>query len=292
MFLSVIICTRNRADEIVNCLPLIAAQAKNFSDVEVLVIDNGSTDHTKETVERLAAGNPIRYVYEPVAGLCQARNRGAAESRGRVLVYIDDDVQIQDDWIARIRAHFEAGKSDCLGGKVSVRLEGQPPFEIGEEMLWFFQATAFGDAERRLRFPEHPIGCNMAFRREVFEAVGGFNTELKLYGDETDFFRRAAAKDFLIVYDPRIEVSQIIPAGRLTVEELRHKSYIWGKGSATLWLLSTPGFFRRSRKIAEFSLRAVYVGLSSLVSWSFGKFYTFWYNCGYLAQLLRGLERK
>src|SRR5690348_12990589 len=96
MLLSVIICTRNRASEIAECLPGLAEQAKQFSDVEVLVVDNGSTDNTKETVQQLSDRFqfPFRYVFEPIAGLCQARNRGAAEAQAEVLAYIDDDERI------------------------------------------------------------------------------------------------------------------------------------------------------------------------------------------------------
>jgi glucosyl-dolichyl phosphate glucuronosyltransferase len=300
MFLSVIICTRNRAAEIVNCLPSVAREARSFSDVEVVIVDNGSTDSTREVIENVSEklDYAFRYLFEPVAGLCQARNRGRAESRGQAIAYIDDDVLLEDGWIAKIREHFLAEKSDCLGGKVSVRLEGDAPFEIEDEMLWFFQASNFGERERELKFPEHPIGCNMAFRAEVFDTVGGFNTELKLYGDETDFFRRVSEKNFTVFYDPQIEVSQVIPADRLTVEELKHKSYIWGKGAAKVWLLSTlesdgggGGGVKRIKKIAEFGLRTLYIQLVSIASRAnFGKFYTLWYNRGYLAQLMKGLK--
>ena len=294
MLLSVIICTRNRADEIVNCLPEVARQAREFMDVEVVVVDNGSTDNTKQVIAELSKSEdyPFRYVFEPVAGLCQARNRGRTEARGKVLSYIDDDLIIEEGWIRHIREHFLRETTDCLGGNVDVTLIGNEELDFPDDMLWFFGKRAFGRETREFHLPEHPVGGNMSISTRVFDEVGGFDTNLKLYGDETDFFRRASAKGFKMLYDPKVVVRQIIPANRLTKKELRSKSYNWGKGSATVWMLQTPGFFKRLAKIIEYFFRAVYVGVSSLVRSSFGKFYTFWYNCGYLAQLLKGLEKR
>lgn len=293
ILLSIIICTRNRADEIINCLPEVARQAQEFSDIEIIVVDNGSTDNTKEVIANFAEklNYPFRYVYESVAGLCQARNTGRAAAKGKVLTYIDDDEQIAAGWAEQIREHFLMAKSDCLAGKVGVRLEGEPPFPVEDKMLWFFCATNYGENERFLSYPEHPFGGNMSFKTEVFDAVGGFDTNLKLYGDETNFFRRASEKGFSMFYNPRAEVKQVIPANRLTKDELRQKSYIWGKGAATNWLLSVGGFGQRIAKIVEFSIRTAFMELSSVFGVNFGKFYTLWYNRGYLTQLLKGLEK-
>lgn len=293
MFLSIIVCTRNRAGEITNCLPAVAEQVREFEDVEVVVVDNGSTDDTRDVIEALGRKfrYGFRYVYEAEAGLCSARNRGRAEARGEILAYLDDDVQLGDGWVARVREHFLAGKSDCLGGKVTAEMDAEPPFAIEDSMLWFFQVTDFGDEARRLKFPEHPIGCNMAFRTEVFDAVGGFDTNLKLYGDETDFFRRASEAGFVMWYDPTAELSQRIPAERLTIEELKSKSYKWGQGAATGWMLAFGGKGRMP-KIGEYVLRTAYVRAGSVVKSSFGRFYTYWYNRGYLAQLIKGLAEK
>ncbi len=292
IFLSIIICSRNRAHEIVNCLPGVAAQARMIPDAEVIVVDNGSTDNTKQVVEKIAAGlnYPFRYVYEPIPGLCQARNTGRAGATGKVLAYLDDDALLKPKWMERVYQHFQQQKSDCLGGKVSVDLGGKMPFRFDESMHWFFMASNMGETPRMLAHPEHPTGCNMAFTTNVFDTVGGFNTNLKLYGDETDFFRRVFEHGFTVYYDPAVELSQFIPADRLTKEELKDKSYKWGKGSATHWLLKGNPAGQRAFKVAEFTARTAYMAVMSKLRGNFGGFYTYWYNRGYLAQLLKGLE--
>ncbi|MBL7725349.1 MAG: glycosyltransferase family 2 protein [Chitinophagaceae bacterium] len=292
-FLSIIICSRNRGMELKDCLPLVAKQAALFSDTEVVVVDNGSTDNTKQVVEETAAGSSyqFRYIFEPVPGLCQARNRGRLEAKGKVLAYIDDDVRLGTDWILKIKEHFSQAKTDCLAGKVTVHLDDKVPLRIDESMYWFFGATGFGDKPRMLAYPEHPIGCNMVFTVKAFDAVGGFDTNLKLYGDETELFRRITAKGFEMFYNPDFTVHQSIPANRLTKKELGYKSFIWGKGSATAWMLSGISGFQRIGKIIEFFGRTCYMGIMHRFRDDFGSFYTYWYNRGYLAKLVKGLDK-
>jgi len=292
VMLSVIICSRNRAHEIVNCLPGVAEQAKNFSDVEVIIVDNGSTDNTKEVVQQMSASlqYPFNYIFEPIAGLCQARNRGRQEAKGTVLAYLDDDAILKDGWVERIRKHFSEKKSDCLGGKVSIELGGEMPFVFEENMHWFFMASNLGEQPRPLVHPEHPTGCNMAFTTDVFDAISGFNTNLKLYGDETDFFRRVNEKKFSVYYDPAVEVSQFIPKERLTKEDLKDKSYKWGKGAATLWMLSNRETLPRVKQIISFFAKTCYMHFKNLFKADFGKFFTLWYSRGYLSQLFKRIK--
>ncbi len=294
-FLSIIICTRNRADELNACLDLVVKQAKSFTDVEVLVIDNGSTDNTKYIVENISkqCNFIIRYIYEPIAGLCQARNRGRSESRAKILAYIDDDVRLKDQWVANIRQHFVEKSSDCLGGKVSIQLGAEAPFKLSKEMFEFFGEINYGDVMREFqetdRLP-YPIGCNMAFTTDVFDAVGGFRTAFKLYGDETDFFRRTKQKNIKILYVPNVEVQQYIPAERLTKQELREKSYLHGRGFATSWLLSSPGLLRRVIRAGWYCFKVCVLALIYLFKPSFYRFFILWFYCGNIVQFLKGTE--
>ena len=292
VFLSVVVCTRNRADELVNCLPGLAEQAKEFSDVEVVVVDNGSTDNTREVVSKLSAGHdsPLQYSYEAQPGLCRARNHGRMVARGEALAYVDDDVRIGPGWIKRVRDHFLAKKSDCLAGRVKVDVEGELPAWFPQDLLWVLGETTLGDEEGPISFPLHPQGNNFAITKEVFDTAGGFDPRITLYGDETEFFRRVSRYDFTTLYDPNILVTQHIPAHRLTQKALQHKAYIWGRGSAMVWMLSSPSILKRSAKVAEYALRTVYVKCRWYMGPSFGRYYTFWKSWGYVRQLMRGLR--
>ena len=292
VLLSVIVCTRNRADELAGCLPELSRQARELPDVEVVVVDNGSTDNTRQVVEEMAAEHRIalRHVYEGKPGLCRARNRGRAEARGSVLAYIDDDEVVGPGWVRGVRDHFRTGKSDCLAGKIAVKVHGELPLGFTQDLLWIFGETHFGEEARALKFPQHPQGGNFAITTEVFDRVGGFDTNIKLYGDETDFFFRASKFKFSTWYDPALVVTQHIPAHRLTQEVLKTKAYIWGRGSSMVWLLSSPGALRRLGRAAEHMARAAYVGGRWCLSPQFGRYFTFWHECGKLRQLISGIR--
>lgn len=292
VFLSVIVCTKNRANELMGCLPLVIEQAKEFSDVEVLVVDNGSIDNTKDIVQLVSEAHNygIHYVYEAVDGLCRARNRGRKEARGKVLAYIDDDVRIKDQWVLNIRQHFLESRSDILGGKVTVRLGGEVPIKGAHQMLWFFGETDLGNELQEYKVTDsgrYPPGCNMALRDYVFDTVGGFDTYIKYYFDETDFFRRVGQHDFKVSYAPNVEVEQFIPVERLTKEELRRKTYLLGKGAAMFEDLSDPGVLPWAKRLGISCVKSIYHLLRYVANPSFGKFFAFWFNYSSTVQHIR-----
>ena len=109
MHISVIICTYNRAQNLPVCLGRLAGQqGVDGLEWEVLVVDNNSTDATREALAELARTLPIaiRYTFEPQQGLNYARNRGAQESLGRYFGYIDDDIQTSPQWLCALHNSF------------------------------------------------------------------------------------------------------------------------------------------------------------------------------------------
>src|SRR5215210_4422246 len=96
-YFSVIVCTYNRQKFIGACLHCLAGQTLPIGNWEVIVVDNNSTDRSASIIQTFISSHPqlpFRYVFEKEQGLSFARNRGIAESRGVVLVYIDDDVEV------------------------------------------------------------------------------------------------------------------------------------------------------------------------------------------------------
>lgn len=292
ILLSIIICTRNRAIELINCLPALAEQSAVYPDVEVVVVDNGSSDKTREVVAGSITklGYNFIYVYEPKIGLCNARNRGRQEARGKIIAFIDDDVVLRRDWVLKVRDHFLHGRSDCLAGKVGVIVHGGIPGWFPEKYLYILGETHLGEVAREINYPEHPQGNNFAVKVEVFDKVGGFNPIIPLYGDESEFFRRVAAHKFRAVYCPDIVVDQCIPAHRITRSAIRKKARLLGQGSALLWQLTSPGKWQVGIVILEYLLRIFYVGIKRWVSPGFVGYFTFWRSCGYLFQLLRSVK--
>lgn len=292
-FLSVIVCTRNRAGELASCLTELAKQAKAFTDVEVVVVDNASTDNTREVVGELSdeCDFPFRYVYEAEPGSARARNQGRRKALGRVIAYIDDDEVARSGWIKGIREHFLAGKSDCLAGKIGVEVEGDLPKGLTPDLLWILGELDLGAEARLIRPPEYPQTGNCAMRAEVFDAVGGFNTNLMLYGDDTELFDRIYGQNFTVMYDPSVVIDQYVPAERLSKEALKRKAYGWGRGAAMFWILtSSPSTARRWVKASEYMCRTAYVACRQFTSPHFGRYFTLWHNCGKVRQLIAGIR--
>ena len=103
---SVVVSTRNRADVLGNCLRALAANRATVS-FEIIVVDNGSTDGTREVVRAVAetCEFPLHYVWEPRRGVSHGRNAGIARATGRIVAFTDDDIQVAADWVERVGAN-------------------------------------------------------------------------------------------------------------------------------------------------------------------------------------------
>ena len=99
---SVVVCTFNRAELLTLCLDTLVRQQLSPQHYEILVVDNNSSDHTREVVAGFAATHGhVRYVFELEQGLSAARNRGAKEAVGRYLAYLDDECKVPPDWLSQ-----------------------------------------------------------------------------------------------------------------------------------------------------------------------------------------------
>ena len=168
---------------------LSAAASPPDCEVDVVVIDNNSTDETMSVIARAAQHSrwPIRSALERSQGKSFALNRGLTLARGDVLALTDDDVLPADDWLVRMVDRFRTPDIVFVFGKVLPRWEVPPPPELlttvardiwgplalvdyGDDVVRY-DAESFG--VRRL-----PIGANLAIRRDAIERVGGWRTDL------------------------------------------------------------------------------------------------------------------
>ena len=134
MHFSVIICTRDRAAALHNVLSSIARADRPDLDWELLVVDNGSTDNTPAVIESFAETLPIRRVYEPKAGLSNARNRGVSEAKGEFILWTDDDVLVRGRWLTAFAEAFQAHSEMAVFGGCILPLYAEP------KAHWFIAA--------------------------------------------------------------------------------------------------------------------------------------------------------
>ncbi len=167
-FISVVVPVRNGEAMIADCVESILACDYPPDRHEILVIDNASTDATAEVVAR----HPVRLLSEPRRGVSFARNRGIAEGRGDVFAFIDGDCLADPAWLRELARPFEDAEVGCVAGE----LRHLPGTTLAERqavrMLGEWQRYAVSSN------PPYAITANAAYRREVFEQIGPFDTRM------------------------------------------------------------------------------------------------------------------
>ncbi len=202
---SVIVPTYNRADRIGSTIE--ALLASGMSDLEIVIVDDGSTDATGDVVS--AFGEPVVYVRQQNAGPARARNNGFSRSHGRYVLFIDDDDWWHHGAVARLSDHLDANPElPCIFGDTSMgspedgyvsfvgtygaeSFRSLPGRQVAPDVVVFDRWPFFRVLSRRnVMF----LG-SLLLRRETFQAVGGFDEDLRGAADWEFFMRLTAAYD-------------------------------------------------------------------------------------------------
>ena len=227
---TVIVCTYNRSASLQQTLRALAAQVvRDGIDWEVLVVDNNSRDDTRSVVEGFARTFPrLRYGYEIRQGLSFARNHGIAAARGEILLFTDDDVQPEPDWVERILDGMVQHACDACGGYIAPIWEVQPPAWLTERFYGFLAVrTERTDTYPVTRASEAPFGANMAFRRSVFDEVGPFDVTrgrkgaVLASGEDGELFERLLARGAKIMFFGQARVHHRVEGFRVTKRYFR-----------------------------------------------------------------------
>ena len=200
--LAIAICTRNRADRLRQALCAIGC-IDTPRPWELIVVDNGSSDDTQAVLARFAHDfpRPLKVVYEREPGLGRARNRAWQTSSSDVIAFTDDDCYPSPDFAQKVLECFEDSRLHFLGGRIL--LFDPTDFPITVQLK-----------EERLEIPPRSFipagliqGANFAVRRDVLEAVGGFDPHLgagtPFPFEDVDVLSRASAAGYVGAYDPR-----------------------------------------------------------------------------------------
>lgn len=239
--ISVVICTYNRHERLEQTIKSFFAQRHlELVEHELLVIDNNSTDRTRDTVARLHTAHPLRYVFEPRQGLCAARNRGVSDSNGDFVALLDDDVVLDSEWLCRLERAFRETDADVVGGRSYLIFEGPLPAWFGPDFRPMLSEVELGGSRAVVPEGRGLAGLNLAFRKRVLAAVGPFDETIDrrgrelLGGGETLIMRKIQAAGGVILYDPDIVVGHIIGPDRLEWDYFVRLSAGIGKSMA-MW---------------------------------------------------------
>jgi glycosyltransferase involved in cell wall biosynthesis len=172
---TIIICTKNRADSLRETLAsLNAIGIPAGMRPEILVVDNGSTDHTAEVVRSHPATRiPVVYVSEPTTGKVRALNTGLARSKGEILLFTDDDLRFPQQWLETMCNPILEKRADAIAGNVVLAPHLVRPWMTPTHRSWL-ASTERLDSLKELEL----VGANMAFARSVLDMVPCFDPEL------------------------------------------------------------------------------------------------------------------
>lgn len=264
-FVSVVVATRDRPKILLSAC-LNSLLSLNYPNYEIIVVDNAPrTTATFDLIQQEYADfSPVRYVQEKRPGLVWARNRGLVEARGEIVAYTDDDVVVDEHWLAALVEGFDAAANvGCVTGLI-LPIELETPAQAWfEEFGGFskgFTKHVFDMGENRVRAPLFPYdagrfgsGNNMAFKTSVLASIGGFDTALCIAGaEDISAYFRLITRGYTLVYEP---ASIVYHTHRRDYCGLRQQMYWYGVGLAaylTKLLVDNP------QLLFDFILRVPY----------------------------------
>jgi glycosyltransferase involved in cell wall biosynthesis len=240
--LSVAICTYNRASLLNRVLDSVAGQTLAQDEFEIVIVDNGSTDQTRDLVAAHQLQDPrIRYVVEPQAGIAHARNRAVNEARGEYLAFIDDDAWADPKWLENLVAPLRtlSPAPECVVGPVSLVWEGSRPDWFPARFESLLCSYDMGEAAHFLGAGGYLLTTNSLFHRETLLKLGGMRTDLGhrrkalIGGEDNDIFNRLVANGYRVYYEPQARVFHPVPKERQTRRFLLRRLF-WDGASQPL----------------------------------------------------------
>lgn len=221
--LSLIICTYNRADLLTYCLDSLADQLP-VDSWELLVIDNNSTDSTRQITQQFFTDHPAiqgRHLLETQQGLSHARNRGYREARAPWVLYLDDDAQAAADLLQRAVWLIDHTDYQIIGGVY------HPWYHYGRPRWYRDRYASNVRPETTLSVPPSnyvATGGIMLWKRTLLETLGGFDPRVGMvgnkiaYGEETYLQAKARARGIAVAYDPRLIIYHVVMEQKLHVD--------------------------------------------------------------------------
>ncbi len=254
---SIILCTYNRQNTVLNALASLRRQTLPYDMFEVIVVDNDSRDGTLAAVNAYVSAGPlmatrnskdawhVHCLTETQNGLSHARNTGIQAAQGEILIFLDDDVIAHPTFLERLLAAYDQTGADAIGGQVQLRWEATRPHWLSDDMLDIL--GHFAPAQERTLLPAtlDMSRCSFSLRRTMLDTIGYFSPLLgkrsssPIGMDSADICRRIRAKGGSIWYEPAAVVEHRVPASRLTRSYFVGRAYWQGRSQVVAQFADT-----------------------------------------------------
>jgi glucosyl-dolichyl phosphate glucuronosyltransferase len=225
--ISAVICTYNRPQELKNAVESLLNQSLDGNEYEIVVINNGPPFYAENIIAQFNSTTPlIRYAYEEKLGLSYARNKGIQEAMGKYIAFLDDDAIANRDWLKWLLTAFEetTPAPDIVGGRISIMYTvKEKPKYVTKELEDFLGTLDYGDKQffiTELNWRQLYSG-NLAVKKDAVKKTGYFDPQfgrrgkLLFSGEETLFLRKAFRGGCIILYEPLMRITHVIPKERL-----------------------------------------------------------------------------
>ncbi len=240
MDISIVLATFKRPEILHRTLGSFQSMKNGNLKWDVLVVDNAGDPETKSVVEAYRDALPIEYLVEAAPGKNRALNRAVSDVQAELVVFTDDDVICEPDWL--IRLWDGAGRWPrhlVFGGRVlPFWPRGFTPHDLGNPYLVGAYAVADWDIPEGEYEPEKVFGPNMAVRKRIFDegwrfdvTVGPSQDGNYIMGSETEFARRLDEAGHHPVYLPEALVHHQIRPGQMDFKWLKKRAYKAGRSS-------------------------------------------------------------
>lgn len=238
--LSVIIPTRNRARFLKQTIQSIAIQTLPQEYYEVIVVDNGSTDDTKDLVKSFSGEiKNLKYVFEEKPGLHRGRHRGLFTASSEILVFADDDIEAFPTWLEGVLESFQTKDVVLVGGKILPKFENTPPKWILDlwqkyKIIFYLSILDLGDETKEID-PDLVFGCNFSILKKILLEAKGFHPDgmppelIKFRGDGETYVSRYILKQrYKTIYNPKASVYHYVPKERMTIDYFKRRAFLQG----------------------------------------------------------------
>ncbi len=239
--LSIIICTYNREEELKKCLYSLIEQSYTKKDFEAIIVDNNSTDKTNKIFQDFQKKlTNARYIVEKKQGLSHARNKGFDVSRGKYLVYLDDDVILPKNYISNIKKVINKYNPDILGGPIY-------PYYTTPKPFWYKDSYETRKYENKSGFSTscNISGGNFIIKKVVLKKTGKFNIQFGMIGDKDwlgeerevlEIYRKIIPiNKQKVFYDLDCFLNHHVPKKKIKLFYLINRSFIGGRALARIY---------------------------------------------------------
>ena len=232
MNISVIICTYNNCDRLkITLKSFCRLNRPEGVEWELIAVNNNSTDDTDLVIQSFTDRLPLVCVHEPEQGLSRARNAGLDVAKGELIIFTDDDVKPNPDWLtAYWEAYQERTEGYYFGGPIESEFEGEPPDQdLQRVAMLSVTGMDYGSEPKELPSEDIFIGPNWACPIKYLRQVGGFDESLGLnaaggeevsVGEESDLMSRLEKEGIRGWYVPRAKIKHFVPVGKCTLEHI------------------------------------------------------------------------